>query len=170
MNQQRYPMPMREKDRGFTLIEILVVIGVVGILLGIAIPAYNGYIEKGQIAEALQVLKDIERAIIALGTDTGEWPGHNDIGEQDGNEIWDLNAATAGLVEQDTGTPYTNWNGPYITSVPKDPWGMDYYMDLDYDSNGDSIRDAVAIASFGPDKCCPSSYDDNNVVIILPLK
>ncbi len=163
---------MKAHDGGFSLIEILVVIGAIGILVGIAIPAYYDYHEKADIAAAMHDLKRIETAIIALATDTGEWPGHNDIGEQDNTEVWNLNAATAGLVadDPDPNNRYPNWNGPYIASVPKDPWGMDYYLDLDYDSNGDSIRDAVAIASFGPDKCCASSYDDNNVVIILPLK
>ncbi len=160
---------MKAHNGGFSLIEILVVIGAIGILLGIAIPAYNGYREKAQIAEAMHDLKRIETAIIALATDTGEWPGHNTIGAQHNTEIWDLKAATSGLVATDNNFP--NWNGPYIPfPIPTDPWGKDYYMDGDYDSNGDSIRDAIAIASFGPDKCCPSSYDDNNVVIIIPQK
>ncbi|MFB3061699.1 MAG: type IV pilin protein, partial [Candidatus Binatia bacterium] len=58
-------MPMKAHNGGFSLIEILVVIGAIGILLGIAVPAYNGYREKSQIAAAMHDLKAIETAIIA---------------------------------------------------------------------------------------------------------
>lgn len=81
INHERHPMPMKAHNGGFSLIEILVVIGAIGILVGIAIPAYNGYREKADIAAAMQDLKRIETAIIALGTDTGEWPEHQNIGE-----------------------------------------------------------------------------------------
>jgi len=179
MNQQIHPMPMKAHDGGFSLIEILVVIGVIGILVGIAVPAYNGYREKAQIAEAMSDLKRIETAIIALGTDTLEWPNHQTIGVTcsggcGGNEIWDFNSPTVGLVADDAGTPYTNWSGPYIPSVPKDPWGMDYFMDTDYPADGDGVPDDIAIGSFGPNGCCQvgtlAVYDEDNIVIILPLK
>ena len=164
-------MSKRTKEGGFSLIEIMVVLGVIAVLTGIAVPAYNSYIEKGKIAEAMSDLKRIQTAIIALATDTGEWPGHQSIGKLDSggsNEIWNLNAATAGLTADDPGTAYPNWNGPYITSVPLDPWGTNYFMDTDYTFGGT----VVAIGSFGPDKCCwsPQTYDSNNEILILPLK
>ena len=74
----------------------------------------------------------------------------------------------AGLVADDPVTPYPNWNGPYIPSIPKDPWGQDYFMDTDYEIDGNS--DNVIIGSYGPDKCCSNSYDPDNVLLRLPCK
>ena len=171
MNQQKYSMPMKAHHGGFSMIEILVVIGAIGILVGIAVPAYNGYRERAQIAEAMSDLKRIEAAIIALATNTGQWPMHLGVGVTTSgptNEIYDLNAANAGLVIDDAGTPYPNWNGPYIPSVPLDPWGKNYYFDQDYDVNGVTMP---VIGSFGPDKCCPNNYNTgDDVIIVFPLK
>ena len=172
MNLLRQSMTMKAHDGGFSLIEILAALGIVGILIGIAIPAYNGYREKADIAAAQQVLKDIERAIITLATDTGEWPGHQTIGainNAGGNEIYDLNAATAGLTADDPGTPYPNWNGPYMNAVPLDPWGTNYFLDTDYRIPNPG-PDFVVLGSLGPSKCCNNQYNSDDVVLILPLK
>ncbi len=172
MNLLRQSMTMKAHDGGFSLIEILAALGIVGILIGIAIPAYNVYREKAQIAEAQQVLKDIERAIITLAADTGEWPGHQDIGETNNganNEIENLNSVSSGLVANDTGTPYSNWNGPYMDAVPLDPWGTNYFLDTDYEipSGGSKF---VVLGSYGPNKVGKNIYDNDNVRLILPIK
>ena len=167
-NRQIRPMPTRAKDRGFTLIEILVVTGVIGILLGIAVPGYNHYREMAKIAEARQVLKDIERAIIALAIDTGEWPGPMPIGTGANSELDHLNYPKAGLTNN-ANNDFTNWNGPYIEGVvPLDPWGSNYFFDPDYDAGGpDKVP---AIGSHGPNKSAINVYDSDNVILLLPCK
>jgi len=161
-------MPTRAKDRGFTLIEILVVTGVIGILLGIAVPAYNEYREQGKIAAAKQVLKDIERAIIALATDTGRWPERQYIGyinNASGNEIYGLSDPEIGLVATDGS--FSNWRGPYISAIPLDPWGKNYFLDTDYRINGD---DNIVLGSLGPSQCCNNQYKPDDIRLILPCK
>ncbi len=160
---------MKAHDGGFSLIEILVVIGAIGILLGIAVPAYNGYREKSQIAAAMQDLKRIETAIIALGTNTLRWPGGEPIGREGSSEIENLNLANAGLVTFTNATDFPNWNGPYISLVPLDPWGTHYFFDPDYDIPGGPSQVPV-IGSYGPNGVGKNQYDSDDVIMRLACK
>jgi hypothetical protein len=79
-----------------------------------------------------------------------------------GDELWNLNAAAAGLTAN--GGAWSGWTGPYLTSVPTDPWGNNYFLDEDYDIDG---VDYVVIGSFGPNGVGPNNYDADNIIIIL---
>ena len=59
------------KSRGFTLVEVMVAIGICGVLAAIAIPNYIKYRQKGFIAQATGDLKKIQRKVLDLGHDTG---------------------------------------------------------------------------------------------------
>jgi general secretion pathway protein G len=60
--------------RGFTLIEIMIVMAIVGTLSAIAAPNYLKYIAKGRIALAISDIRIIEKEIMAYSIDTGELP------------------------------------------------------------------------------------------------
>lgn len=49
---------MRRSSRGFTLIEIMIVIAIIGIILTISIPSYNEYVKKGRRAEVVSLLSE----------------------------------------------------------------------------------------------------------------
>lgn len=155
----------QNNPRGFTLIEVLVVMGIISLLSGIAIPSYKGTQEKARIAQAKKDLKDIRTALVILTLDTDRWPGPSTASEINnglGNESWDLNLPEAGLVATNGGFP--DWNGPYLNSIPEDPWGNDYFFDSDYQIDG---ADWAVIGSFGPNKVGPNLYDSDDIIVIL---
>ncbi len=151
-----------KKDRGFTLIEVLVSIAIVGILVAIAIPAYSGFKAKAKITQAKAELKDLQTAIDALANDTENWPGPSPVGVVANAEVWDLNSAGAGLIASGS---FTDWNGPYAQIVRKDPWGSDYFFDPDYEING---VDYPVVGSFGPNMAGQNAYDADDIYLILP--
>ncbi len=165
----RLPLPPAlqrvSRKAGFTLIEVVIVIAVIGILAAIAIPIYGEYREKAKKAQAYAQLKDFQRAVEVLAADTERWPGPNPAAIVSDTEVWDLNAPAAGLVA--TNGAFPNWNGPYLTAVPKDPWGSDYFFDPDYEING---QDFAVVGSFGPNKAGKNLYDADDVILKLPTR
>lgn len=65
-------MSLFKKNAGFTLVELIVVIAILGILAGVAIPTYNGYIEKAKIAGDQQELHNLNLAFATACADAGE--------------------------------------------------------------------------------------------------
>ena len=157
---------IRHVDKsGFTLIELLVVIAIIGILSTLAFVSYRYAQQQAKIAKAQHDIDAIVLALKQLETDTGQWPNHQTIDQVTSvgsNEVWDLNDPVAGIVATDGNFP--NWNGPYIATVRKDPWGQDYFYDSDYKVNGE---DRVVIGSFGPNGVGPNLYDADDIIKIL---
>ena len=105
--------PFSKHNDGFTLLELITVVAIVGILSVIAIPAYSGFKDRAKIALVRADLRNIQRAMEMLASDTEKWPGPIDVGATADPEVMDLNSSQAGLVATNGGFP--NWNGPYIT-------------------------------------------------------
>ena len=151
-------------ENGFTLVELMITIAIIGILAAIAIPNFIKYREKSRISHAQSELKSIEMAITDLILDTNLWPTQNIAGDPSaGSESWDLSLPAAGLVSTDGNFP--DWAGPYLDSIPIDPWGNNYFFDEDYQLNG---RTVTVIGSYGPNGEGPNDYDDDDIVLIIP--
>jgi general secretion pathway protein G len=104
--------------RGFTLLELLVVMVIIGLLAGYVAPRYFGQIGKSEVKVARAQLDSLEKALDQYRLDTGRYPS-TEIG-------------LAALVTKPASE--TKWSGPYLKkAVPLDPWGRAYQ----YKSPGD---------------------------------
>jgi type IV pilus assembly protein PilA len=65
---------MRCNDKGFTLIELMIVVAIIGILAAIAIPAYQDYIARSQASEGIQLLGGAKGPMAEFFGDQGRWP------------------------------------------------------------------------------------------------
>ena len=65
------------KQKGFTLIELMIVIAIIGILAAVAIPQYNKYTARVQVAEAFSLMAPVKTALILYYQTKGTWPTGN---------------------------------------------------------------------------------------------
>jgi general secretion pathway protein G len=101
----------RESSAGFTLLELLVVVVIIGLLAGFVAPRYFGQVGKSELAVAKAQIDALEKALDQYRLDIGSYP-NNEFG---------LRA----LVERPADQP--KWAGPYLRkAVPLDPWGKPY--------------------------------------------
>jgi general secretion pathway protein G len=121
----------RARERGMTLIEILVVLVLIGIVLGIVGGNFIGKGEKAKADAAKIEIGQISQTLDLYKLEVGRYPS-----SQEGLQA--LISAPAGAA---------NWNGPYWkkSAVPKDPWGNEYR----YVSPGS--KGAYEIISLGAD-------------------
>lgn len=181
---------MKNSNIGFTLIELLVVIAIIGLLSTLAVTAVNSARIKAKTAEAEHEIKLIYDAIARLANDTGEWPNHQsidtvcDVGCPSNNELCGPDAGggncpgkslsddDAGLTQNDVSIPYSAWSGPYMNSMPLDPWEREYFFDTDYEVNAAGEPSpggakAVVIGSYGPNEQGKNDYDSDDIIKII---
>ena len=68
---------MKAIQKGFTLIELMIVIAIIGILAVIALPAYQDYTARAQVSEAITLMEGQKSAVVEYYADKGVWPTTN---------------------------------------------------------------------------------------------
>jgi len=102
----------RRGERGFTLVEILVVITIIGLIMALVAPRVLNYLSIAKVKAAAIQIQSLSSTLDLYYLDTGRYPSTSE--------------GLEALVQRPAGVE--GWNGPYLKGafVPKDPWGHPY--------------------------------------------
>jgi general secretion pathway protein G len=132
---------MRNKrQKGFTLIELMIVIIIMGLLVGIVAPEMFGKVGSSQRKIARTQMLQLDTSLQTFRLDVGDFPDNLEELRKSGKKGWD---------------------GPYLNrSIPLDPWGNAYVYRPQGVNGGDYY-----IASYGKDGQ-PGGEDDNEDIVL----
>lgn len=129
---------VRRVHSAFTLIELLLVMVILVVLSGIAVPIYTNHAKNSRIKAARASIAGIETAVSTFQVDCGRFPS-NDEGLD--------------VLVRDPGIE--GWSGPYLKLVKSDPWGNAFI----YEAPGTNLPALFDLYSMGPDKQAGNSDD-----------
>ncbi len=131
-----------DKRKGFTLLELLVVIVIIGLLAGYVAPRYFSQVGKSEIQVAKAQIESLEKALDQFRLDTRRYPT-----AEEGLDV---------LVSRPANVQ--GWSGPYLKkAAPNDPWGRPYV----YRVPGE--KQEFEIVSYGRDGKAGGSGDDADI-------
>jgi len=123
----------KTRKKGFTFLEIMFVVVIIGILVGIAVPSLTGKSRKARIMATRANMKSIETALQQFEMNVGSFPT-----TEQGLEA---------LVKCPSDLDEEMWDSPYLKAVPKDAWKGEFIYKFPGEHNAD-----FDLYSKGPDK------------------
>ena len=105
-------MRVISKQSGFTLIEVMIVIAIMGLMIAAIAPDLFRNVEKAEKTRVASDIRQIESALKFYRLDNYRYPT-----QSQGLEV---------LVSAPSGSTAAKWNGPYLEQLPKDPWQKPY--------------------------------------------
>ena len=139
----------RRRQRGFTLIEIMAVVLIIGMLMGIVGTAIVGNLRKARISTTIVQIKSLEGALTTYQMDNGRFPT--------------TDQGMRALIEKPTGTPEPyGWRpGGYLArkELPKDAWNGEFQ----YLSPGEQNPDSFDLWSLGADAKAGGTDEDADI-------
>ncbi|MBW4053313.1 MAG: type II secretion system major pseudopilin GspG [Proteobacteria bacterium] len=106
------PRSSPRQARGFTLIEIMVVVIIIGLLAAVIVPQVISKVDDARVAKAKEDIQSLETALTEYRLDNSTYPTTEE--------------GLKALVKQPNDPSVTHWHGPYVQRLSKDPWGQPY--------------------------------------------
>ena len=173
---------------GFTLMEVVVVLFIIGILAAVLTPMTLKYVDEARTTRAAQDVQKISDAILTFNKNTGKWPifqtaanittttaiyttvvgpGNSPTCTLSGIGCTSWSSATKTTLSDvlEFNTPgFTTtgkfaWRGPYVTSPDADPWGNTYIVNASSLAFG--VNQAAFVLSAGPDRQIETNFSQN---------
>ena len=113
IHRDRAGLASRHRARGFTLIEIMVVVVIIGLLAAVIVPTVINKVDEARVAKAKEDIESIQEALQAYRLDNSVYPTTDE--------------GLEALVKKPNDPSITHWNGPYLQRLTKDPWGHSYH-------------------------------------------
>ena len=121
----------RPRSRGFTLVEMLLVLVILATLAAIVYPKLAGRSEQARVTATQTQIASFSTSLDAFEVDNGHYP-----------------RGKSGLLELvQKPADAQNWHGPYLKEIPQDPWGHEYI----YECPGRHNQSSYDLTSAGPD-------------------
>jgi prepilin-type N-terminal cleavage/methylation domain-containing protein len=175
-------------SKGFTLIELAVVLAIIAVLAAVLTPMVTGYLDQARLARAQADVRTISDAIKLYNRDTGRWPIYYTNGAYGSDTVGspELATSTGNLPTAGSGWTSTNvsvgttslelylnndysvvgsasfpkagFRGPYVRTVDSDPWGNKYLLNSNDLSRANSGNHAYVISA-GPNGAMETTRD-----------
>lgn len=132
--------PLNEK--GFTLVELIVVVIIIGLLAALVAPKFFGKVEQSKVKAAEAQIELFGAALDQFRLDVGRYP-----------------TSSEGLQALREGQGMERWRGPYLKKeIPADPWGKPYVF------TSPGAREEYEIVSYGADGSAGGEQENQDIV------
>lgn len=174
--------PLQNKNKGFSLFEILIALSVIVIMTSVAVPFAITYFDKARISRTHQEVKSLYDVVIRFREDTGGFPINGPIDDvklkylySDGDmpdDSWEASGGESDnlsnhFIQNNRGySPWSNtqligWRSAYLINNPIDPWGNCYFIGVQGFQSDDNPQ--VWVISAGSDSILQTAINATEI-------